>query len=62
LTPATPISTWDATEHLDDYRDGSVLTFAESLRGDLLVVHDMIDDNVHFPIQALIDAGSHTRR
>jgi dipeptidyl-peptidase-4 len=46
----------------DGYRDASALTYAASLRGDLLVVHGMIDENVHFRhtarlIQALIDAG-----
>jgi dipeptidyl-peptidase 4 len=47
---------------LDDYRDGSALTFAESLRGDLLVVHDLIDDNVHFPAHLVADPGPHRRR
>ena len=30
------------------YREGSVLTHAENLRGRLLLVHGMIDENVHF--------------
>lgn len=30
------------------YREGSALTFADSLRGNLLVVHGSGDDNVHF--------------
>jgi len=46
----------------DGYRDASALSFVEALRGDLLVVHGMIDENVHFRhtarlIQRLIDAG-----
>jgi dipeptidyl-peptidase 4 len=46
----------------DGYRDASVITYAASLRGRLLLVHGMIDENVHFRhtarlIQALIDAG-----
>jgi dipeptidyl-peptidase 4 len=30
------------------YREGSAITFADSLRGNLLVVHGSGDDNVHF--------------
>ncbi len=30
------------------YRDASVLTWADRIRGDLLIVHGMIDENVHF--------------
>ena len=30
------------------YREGSALTFADSLRGNLLVVHGSGDDNVHY--------------
>jgi dipeptidyl-peptidase-4 len=32
----------------EDYRQGSPITFADSLRGDLLVVHGSGDDNVHY--------------
>jgi dipeptidyl-peptidase-4 len=32
----------------DGYRDSSVLTRVEALRGALLVVHGMLDENVHF--------------
>jgi dipeptidyl-peptidase-4 len=32
----------------DGYRDGSALTHAGNLRGKLLIVHGMIDENVHF--------------
>jgi dipeptidyl-peptidase-4 len=44
------------------YRLGSPLTYANQLRAPLLVVHGMIDENVHFRhtarlMQALIDAG-----
>ena len=44
------------------YRLGSPLTYADQLRAPLLVIHGMIDENVHFRhtarlMQALIDAG-----
>jgi dipeptidyl-peptidase-4 len=32
----------------DGYRDSSVLTAAARLRGDLLIIHGMLDENVHF--------------
>ena len=32
----------------DGYRESSVLTHADRLRGDLLVIHGMLDENVHF--------------
>ena len=46
----------------DGYRLGSPLTYADQLSAPLLVVHGMIDENVHFRhtarlMQALIDAG-----
>jgi dipeptidyl-peptidase-4 len=46
----------------EGYRVGSPLTYADQLRAPLLVVHGMIDENVHFRhtarlMQALIDAG-----
>ena len=46
----------------EGYRLGSPLTFANQLRAPLLVVHGMIDENVHFRhtarlMQALIDAS-----
>lgn len=46
----------------DGYRQTSVLTHVAALRGQLLLVHGMIDENVHFRhtarlMQALIDAG-----
>ena len=31
----------------DGYRDGSCLTHAENLKGKLLIMHGLIDDNVH---------------
>lgn len=57
-----PVTSWDGydthyTEHYmgtpagnpDGYRDGSVVTHLEGLRGrDLLLVHGLIDENVHF--------------
>jgi dipeptidyl-peptidase-4 len=49
-------------ENADGYRLGSPLTHASKLRGKLLVIHGMIDENVHFRhtarmMQAFIDAG-----
>jgi dipeptidyl-peptidase-4 len=46
----------------EGYREASSLSFAPNLEGPLLIVHGMIDENVHFRhaarmIQALIDAG-----
>ena len=46
----------------EGYRRGSPLTYADQLRGKLLLIHGMIDENVHFRhtarlMQALIDAG-----
>jgi dipeptidyl-peptidase 4 len=35
-------------DNADGYRRGSPITFAEGLKGDLLVVHGTGDDNVHF--------------
>jgi dipeptidyl-peptidase-4 len=35
-------------ENEEDYREGSAITYAEKLRGNLLVVHGSGDDNVHF--------------
>jgi len=35
-------------ENEEDYRQGSPITFANQLRGDLLVVHGSGDDNVHY--------------
>lgn len=36
------------SENPDGYRDGSPITHAAALRGKLLIVHGMIDENVHF--------------
>jgi len=49
-------------ENPEGYRIGSPLTHIDRLRGKLLVIHGMIDENVHFRhtarlMQALIDAG-----
>jgi len=46
----------------EGYRVGSPLTHIDQLRGKLLVIHGMIDENVHFRhtarlMQSLIDAG-----
>jgi dipeptidyl-peptidase-4 len=35
-------------ENAEAYREGSAITFADRLRGNLLVVHGSGDDNVHF--------------
>jgi dipeptidyl-peptidase-4 len=70
-----PVSSWDGydtgyTERYmgtpasnpDGYRRASVLTHAERLVGKLLLVHGMIDENVHFRhtarlVDALVKAG-----
>src|SRR5712664_518507 len=49
-------------ENSEGYRLGSPLTHIDRLRGKLLLIHGMIDENVHFRhtarvMQALIDAG-----
>ena len=49
-------------ENPDGYRFASALTNVDRLRGKLLIIHGMIDENVHFRhtarlMQALIDAG-----
>ena len=49
-------------DNADDYRQASPVTFANALRGDLLLVHGSGDDNVHFQnsetlINALVAAG-----
>lgn len=49
-------------ENPEGYRESSVMTHAKRLQGKLLLVHGMIDENVHFRhsvrlMQALIDAG-----
>jgi len=56
-----PVTSWDGydtfyTERYmrtpqgneDGYRDGSPLTYADRLRGKLMIIHGMIDENVHF--------------
>ncbi len=50
------------TENPEGYRRGSVLTHAHELRGRLLLIHGMIDENVHFRhsarlLTALQEAG-----
>jgi dipeptidyl-peptidase-4 len=35
-------------ENAEGYRRGSPITFAQNLRGDLLLVHGSGDDNVHY--------------
>lgn len=70
-----PVTTWEGydthyTERYmgtpqgnpDGYRTASVLTHVKHIRGALLIVHGMIDENVHFRhtgrlVQALIVAG-----
>jgi dipeptidyl-peptidase-4 len=70
-----PVASWDGydtgyTERYmgtpasnpDGYRSASVLTHAERLVGRLLLVHGMIDENVHFRhtarlVDALVKAG-----
>jgi len=49
-------------ENPEGYKQSAVLTHVDRLQGQLLVIHGMIDENVHFRhtarlMQALIDAG-----
>jgi dipeptidyl-peptidase-4 len=49
-------------ENAEGYRQGSPVTFADRLRGDLLLVHGTGDDNVHYQnteavVNALVAAG-----
>jgi dipeptidyl-peptidase-4 len=49
-------------ENAEGYRLGSPLTHIDRMQGKLLIIHGMIDENVHFRhtarlMQALIDAG-----
>ena len=49
-------------ENPEGYRRGSPLSYVDQLQGKLLLIHGMIDENVHFRhtarmMQALIDAG-----
>jgi dipeptidyl-peptidase 4 len=44
-------------DNADDYKQGSPITFASGLKGDLLIVHGTGDDNVHYQAtELLIDA------
>jgi dipeptidyl-peptidase-4 len=56
-----PVSSWDGydsayterylgmpQDNPDGYREGSATTHAAALRGNLLIVHGMLDENVHF--------------
>jgi dipeptidyl-peptidase 4 len=44
-------------EHPDEYKQSSPITFANQLKGNLLIVHGTGDDNVHYQgTEALIDA------
>jgi dipeptidyl-peptidase-4 len=70
-----PVSSWDGydtayterymgtpADNPEGYRASSLMTHAARLEGKLLLVHGMIDENVHFRhsarlMQALIDAG-----
>ncbi len=71
-----PVTNWDGydthyterymstpQENPDGYRDGSVMTHAEKIAGKLLLIHGMVDENVHFRHTArLIDAMSKANR
>lgn len=44
------------SENLDDFIEGSPITYAKNLKGNLLLVHGTADDNVHYQnAEALID-------
>ena len=48
-TRPTPSGTWASPEdETEAYRESSVLTHAERLEGELLLVHGLVDENVHF--------------
>ena len=36
------------SDHPEDFKQGSPITFAANLKGDLLIVHGTGDDNVHY--------------
>jgi dipeptidyl-peptidase-4 len=71
-----PVTSWDGydtgyterymstpQENPEGYRQSSVLTHAEKIRGKLLIVHGMLDENVHFRHTArLADALSRANR
>ena len=45
------------SENAEGYREGSPISFAEGLKGKLLIVHGSGDDNVHYQnTEALINA------
>jgi dipeptidyl-peptidase-4 len=49
-------------QNAEDYRQASPVTFANGLRGDLLLVHGSGDDNVHYQnsetlVNALVSAN-----
>jgi dipeptidyl-peptidase-4 len=70
-----PVAAWDGydthyterymgtpSENPDGYREASALNFADRLRGKLLLIHGMLDENVHFRhtarfVDALIKAN-----
>jgi len=65
-----PVSDWDGydthyTERYmetpqanpDGYQDGALMTHVEKLRGQLLIVHGLVDENVHFRHSARLIAA-----
>lgn len=70
-----PVTSWDGydtfytekymglpSENADNYESGSVMRHVEKMKGNLLLVHGMIDENVHFRhtarlVNALVAAG-----
>ena len=51
-------------QNKEGYKNGSPITFADRLKGNLLLIHGTGDDNVHFQntealINALVEAGKH---
>jgi dipeptidyl-peptidase-4 len=44
-------------DNIEDFKQGSPITFAADLKGDLLIVHGTGDDNVHYQgTQRLVNA------
>lgn len=72
-----PVTSWDGydthyterymgtpADNPSGYRDSAVMTHVAAVRGPLLLIHGLIDENVHFRhtarlVQALINAGRH---
>merc|ERR1719389_1174865 len=45
-----PVTSWDGYDscYTEGYESSSVLAQADKIRGDILLVHGLLDENVHF--------------